>query len=254
MNTKVMESGVVKREAISSQIAAKLRADIFIGKYNPGDRLPPEREIAERSGISRVTVRQALQELAREEWIEIIQGRGATVLDYKRKIGLDVLPALFSSSPQIVVSPETFITIYDFYNWLFRQICLSAAKNACPDDRRNLIEIISAYKNDISVNEYFRIEEEYYQELLSIGNNLILRMFFNTYMKTINYIVEAGELPLPLLPGDLCVKINTDMINAICDKNPDLVDTVYERYKPEIFSVVNRYMSILGIDISGSKG
>ncbi len=82
MHPKIFEAKLVKREAISSQITSKLRQDIFTGKYKPGDRLAPERELAERYGISRITVRQALQDeqvLAREMILEVEHPEFGTV-------------------------------------------------------------------------------------------------------------------------------------------------------------------------------
>ena len=45
-----------------------------------GDRLPPERELAEQYGCSLITVRRALADLAREERIERTRGRGTFVM------------------------------------------------------------------------------------------------------------------------------------------------------------------------------
>jgi GntR family transcriptional regulator len=49
------------------------------GELAPGTRLPSERELAERLGISRMTLRQALDRLAREGLLVRRQGRGAFV-------------------------------------------------------------------------------------------------------------------------------------------------------------------------------
>ena len=244
-----MESSVVKREAISTQIATKLRRDIFTGECKPGDRLPPEREIAERFGISRVTVRQALQELAREEWIEIVQGRGATVLDFSRKVGLDVLPTLLASCPQAVVTPETFRTMHDFSIWLYKQICISAAHHAGKGHEKKLLDIIYEYKGVISARDYLGIESRFYYELLSIGNDFILKMFFNTYIKTFSYLVESDILQIPPLPQDLYINMNTDLIKAICGKKAGRIDVIINNYKPDIQSALNRYLKTLGIEI-----
>ncbi|MDJ0344062.1 GntR family transcriptional regulator [Streptomyces sp. H10-C2] len=43
------------------QIAARIQADLDKGRIAPGDRLPAERLLAERFGVNRQTVRQALQ-------------------------------------------------------------------------------------------------------------------------------------------------------------------------------------------------
>src|SRR5215216_6352113 len=47
----------------SSTIADQIRSAIVGGRLAAGDRLPPERELAEQFGVSRVTVRDALRAL-----------------------------------------------------------------------------------------------------------------------------------------------------------------------------------------------
>lgn len=62
------------------QVYLDLRAALDAGEWAVGDRLPPERELAQRYGCSLITVRHALAELAREQRIERTRGRGTTVL------------------------------------------------------------------------------------------------------------------------------------------------------------------------------
>ncbi len=50
-------------------------------EYRPGDLLPSERELAERYGLSRTTVRLALRELVRLGMVDRVQGRGTFVAD-----------------------------------------------------------------------------------------------------------------------------------------------------------------------------
>jgi GntR family transcriptional regulator len=62
------------------QVYLDLRGAIAAGELQPGDRLPPERELARRYGCSLITVRRALSELAREARIERTRGRGTFIL------------------------------------------------------------------------------------------------------------------------------------------------------------------------------
>src|SRR5881398_1447657 len=58
----------------SSSIADQIRQAIVTGKLDQGERLPPERELAEQFGVSRVTVRDALRALEAMGLIEVKVG------------------------------------------------------------------------------------------------------------------------------------------------------------------------------------
>jgi len=62
------------------QVYLDLVSALDSSEWRPGDRLPPERELAQRYGCSLITVRRALSELAREQRIERTRGRGTFVL------------------------------------------------------------------------------------------------------------------------------------------------------------------------------
>jgi GntR family transcriptional regulator len=62
------------------QVYLDLKSALDSEEWRPGDRLPPERELAGRYGCSVITVRHALGELAREQRIERTRGRGTFVL------------------------------------------------------------------------------------------------------------------------------------------------------------------------------
>lgn len=59
---------------ISELIVDQMRQLILGGELSTGDRLPPERELAERFGVSRVTVRDALRTLEAQGLLEIRVG------------------------------------------------------------------------------------------------------------------------------------------------------------------------------------
>ncbi len=62
------------------QVYLDLENALDLGEWRPGDRLPTERDLADRYGCSLITVRRALSELAREQRIERTRGRGTYVL------------------------------------------------------------------------------------------------------------------------------------------------------------------------------
>jgi len=61
------------------RIVRVIEGKIEAGEYPPGHRLPPERELCEIFGVSRITARQALSELARRHLVVRHQGQGTFV-------------------------------------------------------------------------------------------------------------------------------------------------------------------------------
>lgn len=65
------------------QVKNALEAEIAEGIYNPNGRLPSERELCERFGVSRMTARQALKELERDGKVFSRVGKGTFVAEQK---------------------------------------------------------------------------------------------------------------------------------------------------------------------------
>ena len=71
------------------QVYLHLRSALEAGEWRVGDRLPPERELADHYGCSLITVRRALGDLARERRIERTRGRGTFVTRPPLELDLD---------------------------------------------------------------------------------------------------------------------------------------------------------------------
>ncbi|MEJ8848811.1 GntR family transcriptional regulator [Variovorax rhizosphaerae] len=65
--------------SLYQQIADQLKADIARGAFADTGMVPPERDLMTRFGVSRVTVRQAMTQLLREERVVRKQGKGTFV-------------------------------------------------------------------------------------------------------------------------------------------------------------------------------
>ncbi|MBS1870044.1 MAG: FadR family transcriptional regulator [Actinobacteria bacterium] len=72
----------VRPPASYELVVEQVRRAIQLGRFGPGERLPPERELSQQLGVSRTTVREAMRVLQGEGLIEIKRGRagGAVVL------------------------------------------------------------------------------------------------------------------------------------------------------------------------------
>lgn len=70
---------------------------ILDGTFPVNSSLPSERDLAEQLGVTRPTLREALQRLARDGWLDIQQGKSTRVRDYWQEGSLATLSALAAS-------------------------------------------------------------------------------------------------------------------------------------------------------------
>src|SRR4029453_17196121 len=73
----------VKLRSGAEHVADRLVTAIALGEFVPGQRLPSERDLASALGISRTTIREAIQRLSALGYVEVRRGRTgvAYVLD-----------------------------------------------------------------------------------------------------------------------------------------------------------------------------
>lgn len=85
---------------------AALVEAILDGSFPPGSALPGERALAERLGVTRPTLREAMQRLACDGWLTVAHGKPTEVNDFWVAGGLNVLGKLVEHREQL---PPDFI-------------------------------------------------------------------------------------------------------------------------------------------------
>lgn len=79
MRTRVLAFKPLARRRLHEDVAEQLRDAILDGRFAPGQRLPPERELATEFQVNRTSVREAIKVLEGLGLVVVRQGDGATV-------------------------------------------------------------------------------------------------------------------------------------------------------------------------------
>jgi DNA-binding FadR family transcriptional regulator len=87
----------VPRRSVTDDVFDQLAAEVLHGDVAAGEALPSERRLAEVLGVSRPSVREALQRLGHAGLVDVRQGDATTVRDFRRSAGMDLLPQLLMS-------------------------------------------------------------------------------------------------------------------------------------------------------------
>jgi GntR family transcriptional repressor for pyruvate dehydrogenase complex len=72
---------VVRTSRLYEQIVQQIEESVLNGTLKPGDQLPAERELAQRLGVSRTAVREAVKALREKGLVEAYSGRGTFITD-----------------------------------------------------------------------------------------------------------------------------------------------------------------------------
>ncbi len=86
---------------LASRIFGDLRRQILKGELAPGQRLPGERELAQRYETNRNTLREAVRRLEQLRLVTVRHGQGVTVADFRRTGTLELLAPYIETEPDL---------------------------------------------------------------------------------------------------------------------------------------------------------
>ena len=133
----------IKPKKVSSQIADQIRESILAGDFTPGEKLPPERELAEMFGVSRPSVREALNILAAAGLVMSYQGGGTVVLSLVDTQKGNALSDLINTQQ------DRALEVIEVRKCMESWTAYYAAQRALPEDLRRMEEIVSGMEDNL---------------------------------------------------------------------------------------------------------
>jgi len=154
----------------------RLLITILNNTFPKGTALPNERDLSEQIGVTRPTLRETLQRLAREKWITIQQGKSTVVNDYWKEGGLGMLGTM---AKYVEFLPIEFVpNLLDFRILLLPPCAKTAVQNA-PDKFLSHLECLEELGNDPEAFTRF----DWTLQLLMVrnSNNMIYPLIQNDF-------------------------------------------------------------------------
>lgn len=134
----------------ATSLTDRLITAIAVGEYSPGERLPPERDLAASLGVSRATVRQALQHVTELGLIETRRGRagGAFVASASWE---DVAPDVARRTLETEI--PRLLDLYDYRCMAEGMISRAAAERRTADDVAALEKALEQFRAATSMTQ-----------------------------------------------------------------------------------------------------
>ncbi len=172
MSVETMRPAIepIKRSRIYEHIVHQIQTLIREGSWEPGDQIPPERELAERFRVSRTSVREALRALEMQGIIESRQGGGTFV----RSADPDALiPPLAAA---ILRGRRELEEILEVRQLLEPGIARRAAEHATDEHLAEMERLLDRQRECIARGESFVDEDTafHYQLAMAADNRVLL--------------------------------------------------------------------------------
>ncbi|MAI80142.1 MAG: FadR/GntR family transcriptional regulator [Myxococcota bacterium] len=157
----------------SDRIARDLRSDILNGRYQPGDRLPSERALAERFEVQRGAVREGLKKVE-QLGLASIQPGGVRVCPLE-KASLDIVGHLMAlSSPP---DPEIVGMVFEVSASLGILAARLATERGTDEQIDHCLELLSELAApNLGASEEYEIMTRLIDTLVEASQNLVLEL------------------------------------------------------------------------------
>ena len=210
------------RRTGSSEIASVLRSEISDNTWNEFDRLPPERELAARFGVSRGTVRDALAKLSKENLVEIRRSSGSFVTPYKR--------AEFADLPFESIRP---LELIDARFALEPHICRLAVLNARRADFEDLEVLLESMEAEVNDRINFsELDAEFHARLVETTGNQLL-VWMARQIDRVRIQDEWMRMRRLTLEPPIIVQYNSQhrrIVDAIRKRDPELAAKIMKEH------------------------
>lgn len=168
----------VQRRSVPDEVADQLTDVIVTGEVAAGERLPSERDLADRLGVSRPTVRAALTRLASIGLVQTRQGGGSEVQDFRRHAGLDLLPRLLAGGAGLDL--RVVRDVVEARSRLGPQVAeMAATSEARPDDDRRLHAAAAAVGDADDDRDRQRAALAFWDVVVDRGGSIVFRLLYN---------------------------------------------------------------------------
>ncbi len=221
----------VRRTRVFQDVAQQIQRLIVDGVLKPGDRLPPERELAERFAVSRGSVRDAIRTLELVGLVVPRQGEGTVVADLSSEaLAMPIASVLLRKR-------ELIAELLDIRKMLEPALAARAAAHASPEEIAHLEDILRRQREKVLRDEPTVEEDtEFLYAIAVAARNGVVRKVLDVLMdllrETRSRSLQLQGRPQRSLAG------HKRVLDAIKRRDADGAERAVRQHLQEIEAIV----------------
>lgn len=152
---------------VYEQVIKYIEDMIISGELKSGDKLPPERELADMLQVSRTSIREAIRSLDIMGLIECRQGDGNFIREGFENVMLQPLSLMF------ILQDKSNEEIIEFREMIEIETARLAAERITKEQIEKLGFLLEKYKETIDNTEGSNIDKEFHYEIVKASQNTL---------------------------------------------------------------------------------
>ena len=217
------------------QVAEQIRKLISDGKLQPGDLLPPERELAAKLGVGRSSIRDAVRTLEVMGILEPRQGHGTVVRDLSTDALVVPLASVLTRKREMVQE------LLDVRRMIEPGLAARAARNATREETAHMKEILARHEAKLRRGEQAVDEDDefHYAIALAARNSVVLRVLdvlMDLLRESRSRSLQVPGRPRRSFDG------HRRILRAIERRDADAAEAAVKKHLKEIEEIVTRQL------------
>jgi len=228
----------VKKTNMSEAVFERLKKQLLSGEWKPGDKLPSEHELAEALGVSRITVRHAMQRLVTLGLIETKSGEGSFVKE--------VTPGIYMNGiiPLSYLGENSTLEVLEFRYVIESESAGLATERATKEDIKELKEIVKEMKvSKEDIQQFAEADLRFHFKIAQITHNSLI---IKTY-EILNEVLEnAMNDIVKELGSEIGIYYHTRLIEAIANHNNEQAKNIMREHVNKTIETYKKQKNIMG--------
>ena len=189
MSSKGLYNALPRQPKLTDQVVEKLIELIADGKLKPGERLPPERELAVEFDVSRTVIRESIRSLVARGLVEVRRGSGAFVSIPQTKLVAESMSLIL----QMGTTEDLYSQVFEVRRLLEVEIAGLAAERATPADIKEMEVQLELMENNCSVEQMAECDVEFHASLSRATHNEIYSVLLDS---VVDIMLEIRHMAL----------------------------------------------------------
>lgn len=227
----------LQNKEIREQVFEQLLMKITMGEWKAGTKIPSENELTKAMGVSRISVREAIQKLIAINLVETFRGKGTYVKSYSANNYLK------SMTPMLFLSRDDIRAVVEYRKILeigIIDIFMKHVEKRDIDALKKMLQKMEYFYEKRNLNKYKEYDVSFHMKLYEMTDNPFIVKISNIVRDVINSAIGGALTEEGAREG---IEFHSQILNCIEENDAERLKKItaelFEKVEEDIEKMEN---------------